>query len=797
MLPPPPSRPRQFSPGRLQLPTQPAAHTLTSQTLTLYTQAACKREGDAIYPPSETERQDEGGQLPELNPDATNQKRPAPALSLSLHTTMGLHHRHAPPAPPDPASAAAFVGLRPYKALIPAFQAASVLLTFVGPLLAPNLWLPFVSAFLCAFLAASALQVRRMAAFVLTLRRTLAAHGLPAGIPLRRAATAMALDRGPSAASLQAVAARAAALPGGSSSSGSGSEEGPGPGPGPAGRRPPRGPSNLGGLTRPSSAVSVKAGGGEEDAAEAGLLSLHVPGVGSEAQALPSSSAPAPPSPPSPFTHHGFIIPNYGEPTRVLRSTLSALATHPGARGRYAVMLAMEGAEAGCEAKAAGLVAEFGPAFADLAWSVHTLAPGESPGKAANVNSAARALVARATTGGDGGVGLGSGPSVATPSSLCLTVMDADAQVAPLYIASLDAAAAASPDPASRIYAAPILFERNAGAVPVFTRVHDAMWAAMAAQNLASSTGIGFPISNYSLSAALAVRVGWWDTHADAIGEDLHMFVKCFFATHGAVRLAPLLGAPSNMLNLQASSYGGTLWARAVQAERHARGVADFAYAAAAAVRGWRRLPVWPTCVLLAKLLEAQLLPSVAPLYMGLAGGVAVGMVRVGAVSPDAYGPAATAALARIPWLGGAGAAAFLAMATLNEAARAAARARLFRLAPQPRWRVVEYGALLVDVWAFMVLPSLWAGARSGLGLDAGAYVVAAKEEEGGGGGGDDSAGEDEEVGVGGAEVGAGVVPVQAKLGVQLTTAGKLGGPAGGAGAGAAAVAAAPAWRVG
>ena len=38
-----------------------------------------------------------------------------------------------------------------------------------------------------------------------------------------------------------AVAARAAALPGGSSSSGSGSEEGPGPGPGPAGRRPPRG----------------------------------------------------------------------------------------------------------------------------------------------------------------------------------------------------------------------------------------------------------------------------------------------------------------------------------------------------------------------------------------------------------------------------------------------------------------------------------------------------------------------------------------------------------------------------
>ena len=33
------------------------------------------------------------------------------------------------------------------------------------------------------------------------------------------------------------------------------------------------------------------------------------------------------------------------------------------------------------------------------------------------------------------------------------------------------------------------------------------------------------------------------------------------------------------MLNLQADGYASTLWARAVQAERHARGVADFSYA--------------------------------------------------------------------------------------------------------------------------------------------------------------------------------------------------------------------------
>ena len=690
------------------------------------------------------------------------------ATFLSIIMGSG-HHHHAPPAPPDPASVAAFNGLRPYKAIIPAFQAASVVLTFAGPFLAPNAWLPFVSLFLCAFLAASAFQVRRMASFVLALRRTLAVQGLPPGVPLRRAATAMALDRGPSAASLHAAAGRAAVWHGSasSSSSGSGGEDAPPqPPPPPPARRPPRAPSNLG---RPSSAVSVKAVDAAEEAAEAGLLSLHVPGGGGglEEQQPATLLAPTPSSSaPSPFTHHGFIIPNYGEPTRVLRSTLAALAAHPGARARYVVMLAMEGAEAGCEAKAAGLASEFGAAFADLSWSVHTLAPGESPGKAANVNSAARAVVGRA---------LGGGLGVGAPSALCLTVMDADAQVAPLYIASLDAAARAAPDPAARIYAAPILFERNAGAVPVFTRVHDAMWGAMAAQNLASSTGIGFPISNYSLSAALAARAGWWDTHADAIGEDLHMFVKCYFATGGALRLAPLLGAPSNMLNLQASTYGATLWARAVQAERHARGVADFAYALAAAVRGWRRLPAARTAVLLAKLLEAQLLPSVAPLYMGVAGGWAAALVKFGVIPASSYGPAATSALARIPWLGAAGAGAFLAMAALNEAARRTARTRLFRLAPQPRWRVVEYLALLVDVWVFMVLPSLWAGARSGLGLSAGAYVVAAKE-------GDGEEGADVEVGAlkeapaAAAAAAAAAASSQKHQGVQLTTAGKGGG---------------------
>ena len=133
------------------------------------------------------------------------------------------------------------------------------------------------------------------------------------------------------------------------------------------------------------------------------------------------------------------------------------------------------------------------------------------------------------------------------------------------------------------MYAAPILFERNAYDVPVFTRVHDFMWsgeaifpcyvlmhstcfhdiplaclactlaylfsesesavlcvcAAMAMQNLGSPMQLGFPISNYTMSLSLLERIDFWDTTEDAIGEDFHMFVKAYFKTHGQVRHLP------------------------------------------------------------------------------------------------------------------------------------------------------------------------------------------------------------------------------------------------------------------
>lgn len=60
----------------------------------------------------------------------------------------------------------------------------------------------------------------------------------------------------------------------------------------------------------------------------------------------------------------------------------------------------------------------------------------------------------------------------------------------------------------------------------------------MAMQNLGSSNKLGFPISNYTLSASLLRHIDFWDTTADAIGEDLHMFLKAYFKTDGKVKHA-------------------------------------------------------------------------------------------------------------------------------------------------------------------------------------------------------------------------------------------------------------------
>eukprot|EP00882_Tetradesmus_deserticola_P002372 GHRQ01002530.1.p1 GENE.GHRQ01002530.1~~GHRQ01002530.1.p1 ORF type:complete len:629 (+),score=316.28 GHRQ01002530.1:555-2441(+) len=292
-----------------------------------------------------------------------------------------------------------------------------------------------------------------------------------------------------------------------------------------------------------------------------------------------------------PRWNHVFVIPNYKEDMSTLTATLDALASHSWAH-TYTIVLAMESKELGAAQKAGQLHEQFGCTFASMVFTLHVLDAAEMPGKASNVNSAVRQFYDMIS--GD-------------RSSYMLTIIDADALVPFEYVNQLENVSAAAANPGMHIYAAPVLFEQDNSGVPGIVRATDYMWSALAAQNLNSWFGVGFPISNYSLSLKLVHDIGYWDTFPDAIGEDMHMFIKAFMRTNGATQLHPI-HAPINMLHVQGPNWVMSLWARFLQAERHMRGIADTAYA----LHEWNRAQFsLRKLVMLAACLEAHLVPVV------------------------------------------------------------------------------------------------------------------------------------------------------------------------------------------
>jgi hypothetical protein len=69
----------------------------------------------------------------------------------------------------------------------------------------------------------------------------------------------------------------------------------------------------------------------------------------------------------------------------------------------------------------------------------------------------------------------------------------------------------------------------------------------------------------------LTHEIGYWDVWPDAIGEDMHMFIKAFFMTGGKARLLPL-HVPINMRHVSGDNYIKGLYARFLQVRRVGEG---------------------------------------------------------------------------------------------------------------------------------------------------------------------------------------------------------------------------------
>ncbi|EPB92431.1 hypothetical protein HMPREF1544_00729 [Mucor circinelloides 1006PhL] len=263
---------------------------------------------------------------------------------------------------------------------------------------------------------------------------------------------------------------------------------------------------------------------------------------------------------------HAFIVPNYAEPEALLRDTIKRLANHKNAQTNYVIILAMEASELNYEQKSNNLADYFKDSFLQFIITAHPAdIPGETRGKGSNVAYAARHGCAQMLQQG------------IDRRRVILTVSDSDSSIPELYTKEVEKAFNRAEDPYFLLFAPPIFFSRNCYEVPAAVRMTDITWSAMVMSSLSNSRGLSFPCSTYSLSMVLAERVGYWDTDADSVGEDMHMMLKCFFKTDGLARCCPIF-VPINLTNVQTPGYIANMNARFVQAKRHYNGIADLAY---------------------------------------------------------------------------------------------------------------------------------------------------------------------------------------------------------------------------
>ncbi|KAH7257149.1 glycosyl transferase family group 2-domain-containing protein, partial [Fusarium tricinctum] len=273
---------------------------------------------------------------------------------------------------------------------------------------------------------------------------------------------------------------------------------------------------------------------------------------------------------------HAIVIPNYKEESDTLRETLDVLASHPQAHYSYDVYLGMEQRESNADTKALGLIQEFAKKFRSLDFTLHPSdIPGESAGKGSNIGWAARKLSERY--------------SATVRKNVIITGIDADSHLSSNYFTLLTNMHLSYSETAlTTIYSAPIIFDRNAHSVPAVVRVADILWCAAGMSGLYPKSSISPPTSVYSLPLDLVDRVGGWDCGSEAIGEDLHMYIKCFFVLNGNLT-SRVIYSPVSQSNVTG---GGGLWkdarARYKQALRHMWGALDTGFALRKLVQLWQ-----------------------------------------------------------------------------------------------------------------------------------------------------------------------------------------------------------------
>mmetsp|Transcript_7971 Transcript_7971/g.18473 ORF Transcript_7971/g.18473 Transcript_7971/m.18473 type:complete len:815 (-) Transcript_7971:105-2549(-) len=260
---------------------------------------------------------------------------------------------------------------------------------------------------------------------------------------------------------------------------------------------------------------------------------------------------------------HWIILPQYKEDIETVAISLRSAARSSIAKSSITVLLAMEERETGAEGKVAKLIEMFKDDFEDIQANYHPVIPGEPPGKASNVSHAFKKVVSK----------------VESFENTVLTVADADSEFGAGYFESLawQFAECSPTERYKKIWQAPVFHMKNYHRQPAPVVVGTMFTAMQELAALSDPNAVRFPYSTYSLSIALARRVGGWD--AAWIAEDYHMGIKCFLMTLGETSVEPVMSPVVNYVpEAEDNDWWGNCMARWVQLKRHALGFSDFSY---------------------------------------------------------------------------------------------------------------------------------------------------------------------------------------------------------------------------
>lgn len=264
---------------------------------------------------------------------------------------------------------------------------------------------------------------------------------------------------------------------------------------------------------------------------------------------------------------HWVILPQYGEDVEIVGMALKSIASSHIAKSSINILLGMEEREGSiARIKAKKLEADFSPFFNQIAVSYHPAdLPNDPPGKASNLAWSFKFLMRRLSE------------SKEDMSKVVLTVADADSEFHLLYFDSLTQHFITTSEERryKRIWQSPVFHVKNYHRQPSPVIVGTMFTCMQELAALCDPNAVRFPYSTYSLSLALARQVGGWDP--DWIAEDYHMGIKCFLLTLGATTVEPIL-LPTVNYTPEADTWFSTVWARCIQAKRHALGFSDLSY---------------------------------------------------------------------------------------------------------------------------------------------------------------------------------------------------------------------------